>query len=152
MKVELISNGYIIYLNQFNLINIDFNAMDILEDNFKKLIKKLNTYYHIDINGYYNINVYLDKYYGAILQMEKEDIGYYDYFDNDTIAMRIKKIETSFLYEVDDTLFAKNFFNKFKLITKNNHIYLKIIDDLSYKEYLLLTEMSKIIYDKHYVS
>lgn len=148
MKVEVISNGYIIYLNQFNLIDIDFKNMDILEDSFKKLLKKLNNYYHIDINGYYNINVYLDKYYGAILQIEKESLDYYDYFESDTIAMRIKKIDVDFLYEVEDFLFAKDFFDKFKLITKNNHIYLKIIDDLSYKEYLLLTEMSKIVYDK----
>lgn len=148
MKVEVISNGYIIYLNQFNLIDIDFKNMDILEDSFKKLLKKLNNYYHIDINGYYNINVYLDKYYGAILQIEKESLDYYDYFESDTIAMRIKKIDVDFLYEVEDFLFAKDFFDKFKLITKNNHIYLKIIDDLSYKEYLLLTEVSKIVYDK----
>lgn len=148
MKVEVISNGYIIYLNQFNLIDIDFKNMDILEDSFKKLLKKLNNYYHIDINGYYNINVYLDKYYGAILQIEKESLDYYDYFESDTIAMRIKKIDVDFLYEVEDFLFAKDFFDKFKLITKNNHIYLKIIDGLSYKEYLLLTEMSKIVYDK----
>lgn len=148
MKVEVISNGYIIYLNQFNLIDIDFKNMDILEDSFKKLLKKLNNYYHIDINGYYNINVYIDSYYGAILQIEKESLDYYDYFESDTIAMRIKKIDVDFLYEVEDFLFAKDFLNKFKLITKNNHIYLKIIDDLSYKEYLLLTEMSKIVYDK----
>ena len=148
MKVEVISNGYIIYLNQFNLIDIDFKNMDILEDSFKKLLKKLNNYYHIDINGYYNINVYVDSYYGAILQIEKESLDYYDYFESDTIAMRIKKIDADFLYEVEDFLFAKDFWNKFKLITKNNHIYLKIIDDLSYKEYLLLTEMSKIVYDK----
>ena len=148
MKVEVISNGYIVYLNQFNLIDIDFKNMDILEDSFKKLLKKLNNYYHIDINGYYNINVYIDSYYGAILQIEKESLDYYDYFESDTIAMRIKKIDADFLYEVEDFLFAKDFLNKFKLITKNNHIYLKIIDDLSYKEYLLLTEMSKIVYDK----
>ena len=148
MKVEVISNGYIIYLNQFNLIDIDFKNMDILEESFKKLLKKLNNYYHIDINGYYNINVYIDSYYGAILQIEKESLDYYDYFESDTIAMRIKKIDADFLYEVEDFLFAKDFLNKFKLITKNNHIYLKIIDDLSYKEYLLLTEMSKIVYDK----
>lgn len=148
MKVEVISNGYIIYLNQFNLIDIDFKNMDILEDSFKKLLKKLNNYYHIDINGYYNINVYIDSYYGAILQIEKESLDYYDYFESDTIAMRIKKIDADFLYEVEDFLFAKDFLNKFKLITKNNHIYLKIIDDLSYNEYLLLTEMSKIVYDK----
>ena len=148
MKVEVISNGYIIYLNQFNLIDIDFKNMDILEDSFKKLLKKLNNYYHIDINGYYNINVYIDSYYGAILQIEKESLDYYDYFESDTIAMRIKKIDADFLYEVEDFLFAKDFLNKFKLITKNNHIYLKIIDGLSYKEYLLLTEMSKIVYDK----
>lgn len=148
MKVEVISNGYIIYLNQFNLIDIDFKNMDILEDSFKKLLKKLNNYYHIDINGYYNINVYIDSYYGAILQIEKESLDYYDYFESDTIAMRIKKIDADFLYEVEDFLFAKDFLNKFKLIIKNNHIYLKIIDDLSYKEYLLLTEMSKIVYDK----
>ena len=148
MKVEVISNGYIIYLNQFNLIDIDFKNMDILEDSFKNLLKKLNNYYHIDINGYYNINVYIDSYYGAILQIEKESLDYYDYFESDTIAMRIKKIDADFLYEVEDFLFAKDFLNKFKLITKNNHIYLKIIDDLSYKEYLLLTEMSKIVYDK----
>lgn len=148
MKVEVISNGYIIYLNQFNLIDIDFKNMDILEDSFKKLLKKLNNYYHIDINGYYNINVYIDSYYGAILQIEKESLDYYDYFESDTIAMRIKKIDADFLYEVEDFLFAKDFLNKLKLITKNNHMYLKIIDDLSYKEYLLLTEMSRIIYDK----
>ena len=143
MKIAFKGNNYIIYLNKFNIINIDFNNTKILEKDLKKLLLRLKQYYKINIQGYYNITIYVDDYYGAILKVEEDD--YYDYF-NDT-ALRLKKIKKSFLYEVDDISYVDNYIEKFKITNMNNKILLSIVKDLNENEYLELIEISKIKYD-----
>ena len=80
MKIEVIDDNYIVYLNKFNIFRLDFKNVNSLESNIKKLLKKLECFYHIDIKGYYNINVYVDKYYGYVFKIKKEN-DYYNYFD-----------------------------------------------------------------------
>lgn len=145
MKIEVIDDNYIVYLNKFNIFRLDFKNVNSLESNIKKLLKKLECFYHIDIKGYYNINVYVDKYYGYVFKIKKEN-DYYNYFDLETVAVKIKKINTNFLYKVDDP-FIFDDLNKFKFIKIKDNFYLKVIKKLSYKEYLTLLEFSKIIYD-----
>ena len=146
MKIEFIDNTYIVYLNKYNIIDMDFSNTKALERDLKSLLLRLKKYYKIDIKGYYNITVYLDEYYGAVLKIE-EDNDYYDYFD-DTIAIRMKKFKSSFLYEIDDISYVDKYIDKFKISINDNIIYLTINNELNEYEYLNLLEISNIIYDK----
>ena len=146
MKIDFINNSYIVYLNKYNIIDMDFSNTQVLEKDLKNLLLRLKRHYKIDIKGYYNITVYIDNHYGAVLKIE-EDNDYYDYFD-DSIAIRMKKINTNFLYEIDDLSYIKDYVDKFDISNCNNKVYLRIMDKLSDKEYLELLEISNIIFEK----
>ena len=146
MKIDFKDGNYIIYLNKYNVINMDFNNTKVLENDLKDLLLRLKKYYKIDIQGYYNITIYIDDYYGAILKIEEDD-ECYDYFD-DTVALRLKKMKSIFLYEIDDISYVSNYINKFKIANKKGNIYLTLIDNLNDNEYINLLEFSNIIYDK----
>lgn len=145
MKIDFINNAYIVYLNKYNIIDMDFSNTKVLEKNLKDLLLRLKKYYKIDIKGYYNITVYIDEYYGAVLKIE-EDNDYYDYFD-DTIAIRMKKVKSNFVYEVDDSSYIDSYIDKFKISFIDNKIFLTISNELSEYQYLNLLEVSNIIYD-----
>ena len=138
-------NTYVVYLNKYSIIDIDFSNTKALERDLKSLLRRLKKHYKIDIKGYYNITVYIDEYYGAVLKIE-EDNEYYDYFD-DTI-IRMKKVKSNFLYEVDDISYIDNYINKFKISINDNKIYLAINNELNENEYLNLLEISNIVYKK----
>ena len=146
MKIEFKDGNYIVYLNTYNIINMDFNNTKVLENDLKRLLLRLKKYYKIDIQGYYNITIYMDDYYGAILKIE-EDNDYYDYFD-DSIAIRMKKVKSKFLYEIDDISYIDDYIDKFKISIKDNKIYLTINNGLNEYEYLNLLEISNIVYDE----
>ena len=141
VKIDLIGSVYIIYLKK-EILDIDFNNKEHLESYFKQLFKKLKRIYNIEIKGYYNIKVYVDKNYGVVLEIKKEEFDYYDYLDNQ-VDMRISIIETKFLYEVNDVI-LKDKVDVYKL---NDHLYLSIKNELSIQEMSYLTEFSKIIYN-----
>lgn len=145
MKIDFINNAYIVYLNKYNIIDMDFSNTKVLEKNLKDLLLRLKKYYKIDIKGYYNITVYIDEYYGAVLKIE-EDNDYYDYFD-DTITIRMKKVKSNFVYEVDDSSYIDSYIDKFKISFIDNKIFLTISNELSEYQYLNLLEVSNIIYD-----
>ena len=123
-----------IYVKKELINDLDFNDKDTLEKYLKKLFKTLKNKYSITIEGFYDIDVYIDKYYGVVFHLEKEDIDYYDYFKNQ-VDMRIITIDTEFMYEVEDipkTILnkvnvnsidediVKKLFNKIKIIEKIN--------------------------------
>ena len=138
------SLNIVIYLKKEILDNNNFKEKEEIEKYLKKLFKILKNKYEITIEGFYNINIYIDKYYGAVLHLEKEDLDYFDYFKNQ-VDMKITIINTSFLYEVDDIPY--DILNKFNVIVKNNNIYLEIKEELSPLEKMKLLENSKLIYD-----
>lgn len=145
MKVDFKNGNYIIYLNKYNVINMDFSNTKVLENDMKNLLLRLKKYYKIDIQGYYNITIYIDDYYGAVLKIE-EDNDYYDYFD-DTVALRLKKVKTKFLYEIDDISYVYNYQDKVKINKNKGKIYIEILNCLENKDYLKLLEVSNIIYE-----
>lgn len=146
MSIKYISDNILdIYLKKELIQNIDFKNKDTLEDYLKKLFKTLKDKYNIKIEGYYEIDVYLDNNYGAILNLNREDFDYYDYFKNQ-VDMKISIIDNEFLYEVEDI--PKSLLNKVSVIIENNKIYLKINKKLKDIEMMKLLENSKIIYNK----
>lgn len=133
-----------IYIKRELIDNIDFNNKNDLEKYLKKLFKILKNKYDIIIEGFYDITVYIDKYYGVVIHMEKDDIEYYDYYKNQ-VDMRIINIDTNFLYLVDDI--PKYLLNKADVIIIDNQIYLKLKEELSKLEMMKLLEISKVVFD-----
>ena len=109
----IIDNNIVIFLGNFYIKNIDLKDYTQIE----KIIHKILKNHAVEINGYYNIYIYKDKNYGLIIDMQKEDIEYLDYFNNQ-IEFNIEIIEDSFLYEVEDIFTLnkkiKNIFNIYK--------------------------------------
>lgn len=102
MKLEIQEDNIILIFKESEIININFDDIDALEKYFRTILLKLKEIYDIDIRGFYNIYVYIDKQEGIVLKLEKEQIDYYDSFHQ--IEMRIIKEEVPFLYEVEDLL------------------------------------------------
>ena len=132
-----------IYIKKDLVDNIDFNNKDDLEKYLKKLFKILKNKYDILIEGFYDITVYKDKYYGVVIHLEKEDLEYYSYFRNQ-VDMRIITVESEFLYLVDDIPY--NIFDKISILVKDNEIYLKIKKELTKLEMMQLLENSRIVF------
>ena len=145
MSIKFIDNLILdIYIKRELINNIDFNSKDDLEKYLKKLFKTLKNKYDITIEGFYDITVYIDKFYGVIFHLEKEDIDYYDYFKNQ-VDMRLITKDTEFMYLVDDI--PEYLINKVNVCVKCNNIYLKIKERLTNLEMMKLIENSKLIYN-----
>lgn len=132
-----------IYIKKELINNIDFNNKTELEKYLKKLFKILKNKYNIKIEGFYNITVYIDKHYGAVFNVEKEELEYYNYIKNQ-VDMKVITIDTEILYLVDDIPFE--IINKININIKDNNIYLKIKEELSNLEMMKLLEFSKVVY------
>ena len=146
LNIKFIDNLTLdIYIKRELIEDIDFNNKDDLENYLKKLFKTLKNKYNIIIEGFYDITVYIDKYYGVIFHLEKEDIDYYDYFKSQ-VDMRIITINTEFMYIIDDIPFS--LLNKVDIFVKDNEIYLKIKEELTKMEMMELLENSSVVYEK----
>lgn len=138
-----------LYLSKEYTDTIDFSNKLNIENYFRCLFKKLKTFYDFDIKGFYNIKIYSDKYYGSILKLQKEDIEYYDYFDNH-IDMRFSiKDYNSFLYEINDLFdIDESLEDKILLYIYHNRLCVRIIKEIESIKLGKLIENSKIIYDE----
>lgn len=144
MSIRFIDNLTLdIYIKKELINNINFNDKDDLEKYLKSLFKTLKNKYDITIEGFYEITVYVDKYYGVVLHLEKDELDYYDYFKNQ-VDMRIVTVDTDFMYLVEDI--PNNLLNKVKVCIKDNNVYLKIKEELTKLEMMELIENSKIVY------
>ena len=140
----VIDDNIVIILGNFYLKNYDLKDYNQIEKNLFKIINK----HSIELNGYYNVFIYHDKNYGIIIDMQKEDLEYLDYFNNQ-IELNIEIIEDSFLYEIED-IFAlnKNILNEFILYKKGYHFYIEAKEKIDTIKLGEILENSKIIYGK----
>jgi len=145
VKVNVINEDEIVvFLNKNYFNEEDFENSDKLEKKFKTIFKGL-TNYNIEVNGYYIIDLYIDKYYGYILNIKQEDVEYYSYFDNQ-IDMKINIKKTDFLYEIDYIDLDTNILKDSKILKYQGKIYLKIDNNISDIVLGCIIEKSKIIY------
>lgn len=113
----------ILFLNNLSIQQINFEDREELEDYFKKLFIKLNDSYKITINGYYQIDIYLDPYYGAIIEIQKEELDYFEYDDNQ-VDMRICIHQMPILYELEEYIHLDK--NLYDMIWYHNKWYVKL--------------------------
>lgn len=94
-------SNLILFLNNMTIPKVDFEDREELEEYFRALFLKLKDVYQVVIQGYYNIDIYIDSFYGAVIEIEKEELDYFEYDDNQ-VDMRICIHQTSILYELEE--------------------------------------------------
>ena len=136
MKLINKDNKIIVFLNK----QINFKQIN-LEKYFKKLFIKFKEDYHIELNGYYSINIYIDKFYGSVIEIENEDLDYYNYFNQ--IDMEVKLNDNVFLYEIDYEYLNKSIINNSNIYKLKDKLYIQVKDNNILNKIL---EYSNIIY------
>lgn len=97
MKVEMLSNTIIVYLLDNKKYNEDSDIKKILINVFDNLEK----YYNIAFTSDYNLELYINRYYGMILEIKENE----DFIYDDIVNLKLNVLrDTLFLYEVDDPL------------------------------------------------
>lgn len=120
----------IIYMTNKYLKYKNIDNIDKIEEYFKDIFLILRDNYNILIRGIYNIDVYIDKRYGIILELKKEELDF-DYYE-DQIDMKITFHYKKFLLKTNDI----ERYKKIYLYKKN--YYVDNIEDI---------EFGDIIYD-----
>ena len=94
------------------------------------------------IEGFYSAIAYIDKHYGIIFDVRKEELNYYDYL-NGQVDINIDIKKKTFLYKVD--YIPHTILNRVKIVNKDSDIFLKINNKLNKKEMMYLTEHTEKI-------
>ncbi len=146
MKVIQNGNQIIVYQNKYALETVDFDNNE-LEEQLRTLFLKLRQDYEIQIKGYYNIDVYTDDAYGSIIELNKEEIEYFDYFDNEIDMRIILHDPKSFLYCLSDPFsIPSKLRNKLNIYWKENKAYAEIKKPMYNLEIGQLLEFSDLEY------
>lgn len=131
-----------IFLSNPYIKNLDLDNREMVE----KFIYKINKKYNMELYGYYDVNIYLDKNYGIIINIKKEELEYIDYF-NTNIEMNIEIMKDSFLYKIEDIYRIKDILNKFIIRKHKDNIYLEK-KNISNIDLGIILENAEIIYGK----
>ena len=150
MRLEKLNDdNLIVFLNKIYINKYKLSIKDNLEDYFRNLFKILSDYYNIEIRGYYNIKIYEDNIYGFIIDIKREEIDFYNYYD-DHIDMKINIIKNNkFIFQIDDcSLIEHNILKYIRLLKEHKNLY--FVPKKTINQYGLgyIEENCKIIYGK----
>lgn len=130
MKVEMLSDKIIVYLLDNKKYNEDSDIKKILINVFDNLEK----YYNITFTSDYNLELYINRYYGMILEIKENEDFIYDEIVN--LKLNVLR-DTLFLYEVDDPLEYINY----EIYYYNDKFYVN-----AKREDINLIENSNLVY------
>ena len=130
MKVEMLSNTIIVYL----LDNKKYNEDSDIKKMLIKVFDNLEKYYDITFTSDYNLDLYINRYYGMILEITENENFIYD----DIVNLKLNVLrDTLFLYEVDDPLEYINY----EIYYYNDKFYVN-----AKREDINLIENSNLVY------
>jgi hypothetical protein len=143
MKVDVRDNNLIVFLNKEKTSSIDVSSKENLEDYFKGLFSELNDVFNLNICGSYSVKVFLDNDYGAVLEIIKDDIDFFDYCDG-SIDMNISISKCNkFIYKLIGDI--GSLINKCNLFSYDGDIFLEPFN-FDFFEYGILLENCLLIY------
>ena len=143
MKIEFRDNNLVVFLNKKIIEGVNFFDNSELENYFKGLFLKIDSDYGIDMEGSYNISVFIDEFFGAILEVVKDEQDYYDYYDSIVMNISVSKYR-NFLYKLNGWL---SDFKNCNLYVYNGSIYISPCN-VDFYSLGIIIENSEIIYGK----
>ena len=130
MKVEMLSDKIIVYL----LDNKKYNEDSDIKKMLIKVFDNLEKYYDITFTSDYNLELYINRYYGMILEIKENE----DFICDDIVNLKLNVLrDTLFLYEVDDPLGYINY----EIYYYNDKFYVN-----AKREDINLIENSNLVY------
>ena len=127
MKINYADDEYTVYLNKLYNEKINFFIVEELEECMNNLFNIIKKTYDIELNGYYNVNVYIDNNYGVIINIKKEEIDYYDYFGDQIDTQITIHKDSEFMYKINDFMEVKKYLEKnYNLYKYENELYIKL--------------------------
>lgn len=130
MKVEMLSDKIIVYL----LDNKKYNEDSDIKKMLIKVFDNLEKYYGITFTSDYNLDLYINRYYGMILEIKENE----DFIYDDIVNLKLNVLrDTLFLYEVDDPLEYINY----EIYYYNDKFYVN-----AKREDINLIENSNLVY------
>lgn len=149
MKIEHIDeDNIIVFLNKLKTKEKILLSNNFLEQYFRNLFQNIKKKYHIDINGYYTVTLYQDSLYGVIVDIKKDLVDYFDYYENHVdMKIDISK-NTTFLYKMDNlSLLSEKLYPYINVYIYRNNIYVKPKKNIDQISLGSIIENSTIIYD-----
>jgi hypothetical protein len=148
MKVKYLSNdNFVVYLNKHYIKDLDIDDKKSIEAYFKKIFVNLKNNHNVNINGYYNIKVYINNRYGLVIDAYRLNNEYFKLYGN-KVDMKIT-IDTNnrFLYEIEDYFLIDKLKNNInEIYYKDDKYYIEINESIDDRNYNFLLENSIIIY------
>ncbi len=130
MKVEMLSDKIIVYL----LDNKKYNEDSDIKKMLIKVFDNLEKYYDITFTSDYNLDLYINRYYGMILEIKENE----DFIYDDIVNLKLNVLrDTLFLYEVDDPIEYINY----EIYYYNDKFYVN-----AKREDINLIENSNLVY------
>ena len=130
MKVEMLSDKIIVYL----LDNKKYNEDSDIKKMLIKVFDNLEKYYGITFTSDFNLDLYINRYYGMILEIKENE----DFIYDDIVNLKLNVLrDTLFLYEVDDPLEYINY----EIYYYNDKFYVN-----AKREDINLIENSNLVY------
>lgn len=130
MKVEMLSDKIIVYL----LDNKKYNEDSDIKKMLIKVFDNLEKYYDITFTSDYNLHLYINRYYGMILEIKENE----DFIYDDIVNLKLNVLrDTLFLYEVDYPLEYINY----EIYYYNDKFYVN-----AKREDINLIENSNLVY------
>ena len=130
MKVEMLSDKIIVYL----LDNKKYNEDSDIKKMLIKVFDNLEKYYDITFTSDYNLDLYINRYYGMILEIKENE----DFIYDDIVNLKLNVLrDTLFLYEVDNPLEYINY----EIYYYNDKFYVN-----AKREDINLIENSNLVY------
>ena len=139
-------DNFVVFVPVDKMKNINFDKKSELEEYFKNIFCKLQK--KIEIKGCYLIDIYIDDIYGLIIDIKKEEIEFFDYFDN-SIDMQISKPQKiRFIYQLNDLLLINQNILK-KVYFYKNKYYVELKNNIEKKDLILFLELvDDIVFSK----
>lgn len=109
--------------------------VDDIEDLCQDIIDKLERHFNIILKGFYDVNVYVDKRYGIVLEFIMEELDLY--IDFSKVELHFIENNNNFLYEIFDILDVN--VKQFYLYNEKYYITLDNVDNSN-------IEFGRIIY------
>lgn len=142
----IIDKSIVVFLDKLYLRTLEMTNQDLIKKKIIKLINKIQNLYDIDLSGYYNVFIHKDNNYGIVIDMQKEDLEYLDYFNNQ-VELNIEIIEDSFIYKIEDPFnLNRSLLSKFNIYKNGSDLYLKAKGDISDIELGIILENGETIY------
>ena len=137
-------NKIIVYLNKQYLNNKEFLENNKLQEYLKRIFINLKNWYDINVYGYFNINCFLNDYYGAILEIEQSDIDFSIYSKKTDIKFTIFK-DSKILFKTKNYFLKDLIKSECNIHIYNNNYYIEI-KELTEKDIAYMLENAEIIY------